>query len=153
MENAQTSALIHREVSHTAYQYPFALSQADCLQGKGAEWTKALLTAIGQLTDVAGGHARSYFEMAPASLVARLTTNLVAGYNTYGFDEKSHFSELSRINKNDLPGNEFWLGGEIARNMPADERQRLVVEGVMFYDNPQKLLTDISEAFVKKEGS
>jgi CRISPR-associated protein Cst2 len=151
-KNAATSALIHREVSYTAYQYPFALAQADCLQGK-AEWAKALLTAIGQLTDVAGGHARSYFEMAPASLVARLTTNLVAGYNTYGFDEKGQFSELSRINKNDLPGNEFWLGGEIARNMPADERQRLEGEGVTFYDNPQKLLTDIGEAFVKTEGS
>ena len=77
-KNATNSALIHREVSYTAYQYPFALAQADCLQGK-AEWTKALLAAIGQLSDVAGGHARSYFEMAPASLVARLTTNLVAG--------------------------------------------------------------------------
>src|SRR2546428_444105 len=40
-KNATNSALIHREVSHTAYQYPFALSQADCLQGK-AEWTTAL---------------------------------------------------------------------------------------------------------------
>ncbi len=152
-KNATNSALIHREVSHTAYQYPFALSQADCLQGK-AEWTTALLAAIGQLTDVAGGHARSYFEMAPASLVARLTTNLVAGYNTYGFDEKGHFSELSRINKNDLPGHEFWLGGEIVRNMPADERARLAGEGVdKFYDNPQKLLADIAEAFLKTEGS
>jgi CRISPR-associated protein Cst2 len=151
-KNAPKSALIHREVSHTAYQYPFALAQADCLQGK-VEWAKSLLAAIGQLTDVAGGHARSYFEMAPASLVARLTTNLVAGYNTYGFDEKGHFSELSRINQNDLPGNEFWLGGEIARNMPADERQRLEGEGVTFYDNPQKLLADLGEAFVKIEGS
>ena len=151
-KNAATSALIHREVSYTAYQYPFALAQADCLQGK-VEWAKALLAAIGQLTDVAGGHARSYFEMAPASLVARLTTNLVAGYNTYGFDEKGQFSELSRINQNDLPGNEFWLGGEIARNMPADERQRLAEEGVTFYDNPQKLLADIAEAFLKTEGS
>jgi CRISPR-associated protein Cst2 len=152
-KNAKDSALIHREVSHTAYQYPFALSQADCLQGQGAEWTKALLSAIGQLTDVAGGHARSYFEMAPASLVVRLTTNLIAGYNTYGFDEKGHFSELSRINQNDLPGNEFWLGGEIARNMPADERKQLGEEGVKFYDNPQRLLADLAEAFVKIEGS
>jgi len=152
-KNATTSALIHREVSYTAYQYPFALSQADCLQGKGAEWTKALLAAIGQLTDVAGGHARSYFEMAPASLVARLTTNLVAGYNTYGFDEKGHFPELSRINKDDLLGNEFWLGGEIARNMPADERKRLGEEGVKFYHNPQRLLADLGEAFVKIEAS
>jgi CRISPR-associated protein Cst2 len=151
-KNAPKSALIHREVSHTAYQYPFALAQADCLQGK-VEWAKALLAAIGQLTDVAGGHARSYFEMAPASLVARLTTNLVAGYNTYGFDEKGHFSELSRINQNDLPGNEFWLGGEIARNMPAGERQGLEGEGVTFYDNPQRLLADLGEAFIKIEGS
>jgi CRISPR-associated protein Cst2 len=152
-KNAGTSALIHREVSHTAYQYPFALAQADCIQGKGAQWTKALITAIGQLTDVAGGHARSYFEMSPASIVARLTTNLVAGYNTYGFEEKGHFPELSRINSNDLPGNEFWLGGEIARNMPADERERLTKEGVRFYDNPQKLLADIADAFLKTEGS
>jgi CRISPR-associated protein Cst2 len=152
-KNAVNSALIHREVSYTAYQYPFALAQADCLQGKDIQWTKALLTAIGQLTDVAGGHARSYFEMSPASIVVRLTPNLVAGYNTYGFEEKGHFPELSRINPNDLPGSEFWLGGEIARNMPADERQRLEGEGVTFYDNPQKLLADLGEAFVKIEGS
>jgi CRISPR-associated protein Cst2 len=91
--------------------------------------------------------------MAPASLVVRLTTNLVAGYNTYGFDEKGHFSELSRINRDDLPGNEFWLGGEIARTMPADELQRLTDEGVRFYDNPQRLLADLGEAFLKTEGS
>ena len=58
------------------------------------------------------------FEMSQQALWHAWTTNLVAGYNTYGFDEKGHFSELSRINKDDLPGNEFWLGGEFARNMP-----------------------------------
>jgi CRISPR-associated protein Cst2 len=149
-KNASTSALIHREVVHTAYQYPFALAQTDCLQGR-AEWTKNLLEAIGQLTDVAGGQARSYFEMSPASVVVRLTTNLVAGYNTYGFDEKGHFSELSRINIDDLPGHEFWLGGEIARNMSVDDRKRLAGEGVKFYDNPQKLLAAISDEFLKTE--
>jgi CRISPR-associated protein Cst2 len=152
-KNAANSALIHREVSHTAYQYPFALAQADCLQGKGAPWTAALLNAIGQLTDVAGGQARSYFEMSPASIVVRLTPNLVAGYNTYGFDEHGHFSELCRINQNDLPGHEFWIGGEMARNMPADERRRLEAAGVTFYDNPQKLLSDFADVFCKTEVS
>ena len=66
-KNAPQSALIHREVAHTAYQYPFALSQSDCSVGKGSGWAKALLNAIGELNGVAGGHARSYYELAPAS--------------------------------------------------------------------------------------
>jgi CRISPR-associated protein Cst2 len=146
-KNAATSALIHREVAHTAYQYPFALSQGDCTQGKPA-WTKALLKAIGELNEVAGGHARSYYEMSPASIVVRLSPSLVAGYNTYGFDESGNFSELGRINKNDLPAKEFWLGGEMVRKMAADERQRLEGEGVKLYENPQRLLADLAEAFL-----
>lgn len=147
-KNSATSALIHREVAHTAYQFPFALAQADCLNG-GGKWTQALLTAIGQLADVAGGHARSYFEMSPASIVCRLTPSLVAGFNTYGFEEKGAFPELGRINEDDLPGNEFWIGGELARNMAPDEKQRLTNQGVRFYDNPQKLLAEISNEFLK----
>ena len=152
-KNSSTSALIHREVTHTAYQYPFALAQEDCKVGNGLEWTKALLNAIGQLKDVAGGHARSYYEMSPSSIVARLTPNLVAGYDTYGFDEMGDFAELERINKDDLPGDEFWLGGEIVRNLTADERKRLESEKVKLYDNPQKLLADVSEAFMQVEAS
>ncbi|HYL99185.1 MAG TPA: type I-B CRISPR-associated protein Cas7/Cst2/DevR, partial [Blastocatellia bacterium] len=96
-KNAANSALIHRELAHTAYQYPFALAYDDCIQGNGPKWTRELIRQIGQLSEVAGGHARSYYEMAPASVVARLTPSLVAGYNTYGFDEDGKFPELSRI--------------------------------------------------------
>lgn len=125
-KNSSTSALIHREVAHTAYQYPFALSQRDCRSQP--EWTKALIKAISQLSEVAGGHARSYYEMSPASIVARLTPSLVAGYDTYGFDDKGAFAELSRISKIDLPGDESWIGGEIVRKMAAEERARLEAE-------------------------
>ncbi len=113
----------------------------------GRRGTKSLLAAIGQLSNVAGGHARSLYEMAPASIVARLTPSLVAGYDTYGFDDKGSFAELSRINANDLPGNEFCIGGEIVRKMAADERARLEAEKVKLYDNPQRLLADLAEAF------
>ncbi len=150
-KNSPKSALIYREVAHTAYQYPFALAQEDCKTGNGPEWTKALLAAIGQLTNVAGGHARSYYEMSPSSIVARLTPNLVAGYDTYGFDELGDFAELERINKDDLPGDDFWLGGEIVRNLTADERKRLEGEGVKLDDNPQKLIADIADQFIKAE--
>ncbi|MBE7380483.1 MAG: type I-B CRISPR-associated protein Cas7/Cst2/DevR [Leptolyngbya sp. SIO1E4] len=145
--NSSTSALLHREVAHTAYQYPFALTYSDCKAQP--EWTKALLNAIAQLSDVAGGHARSYYEMAPKSIVARLTPSLIAGFNTYGFDEQGHFSELSRIKENDLPANEFWIGGELARDIDESRKTELVDAGVKFYDNPQILLADLADEFLK----
>lgn len=144
--NASSSALLHREVAHTAYQYPFALHLGDCAVGKGPEWTRALLKAIGELTDVAGGHARSYFEMAPKSLVARLTPSLVAGYDTYGFNEAGEFTELKRVLTGDLPAAEFWFGGEVARRMPAETRAKLTEAGAHLDDNPQRLLGALADA-------
>ena len=148
-KNSSTSALLHREVAHTAYQYPFALAGSDCKAKP--DWIKALLAAIAQLSDVAGGHARSYYEMAPKSAVARLTPSLIAGYNTYGFSEQGQFKDLDRLNDGDLPGSEFWVGGEIVREMDAAERKRLTDKKVKLYENPQKMFADISDAFLKSE--
>jgi CRISPR-associated protein Cst2 len=151
-KNATTSALLHREVSHTAYQYPFALATHDCDSNPAAPfWAMKLLQAIGELSNVAGGHARSFYEMAPRSIILRLTPSLVAGFNTYGFDETGNFAELSRINNKDLPGNEFWLGGELVRKLSADERARLEGLGVHLYENPQALLQAAGEAALGKQ--
>jgi CRISPR-associated protein Cst2 len=149
-KNSAKSALLHREVAHTAYQYPFALAYSDCKVKP--DWTKSLIFAISQLCDVAGGHARSYFEMAPSSVVARLTPSLVAGYDTYGFKDNGEFPELDRIKDSDLPGDEFWLGGEIVRNMSVEKREYLMSKGVRIYENPQKMLADLAEEFIKSEG-
>ena len=153
-KNAPTSALLHREVAHTAYQYPFALAGSDCKAKP--DWTKALLAAIAQLSDVAGGHARSYYEMAPKSVVARLTPSLIAGYNTYGFSEQGQFKDLDRLNADDLPagdlpGSEFWVGGEIVREMDAAEKKRLTDAKVNLYENPQKMFAAIADAFLNPE--
>jgi CRISPR-associated protein Cst2 len=145
-KNSVNSALLHREISHTAYQYPFALAYNDCKSQP--DWVKALLKAISELSDVAGGHARSYYEMAPKSIVARLTPCLVAGFNTYGFDENGNFPELSRLKSDDLPAEEFWIGGEIVRNMKAEERKRFQDAGAKLYENPQKLLADLANDFL-----
>ena len=147
--NSSTSALLHREVAHTPYQYPFALAAADVLRADSppaaALWARHLLKAIGELSNVAGNHARSYFEMAPRSLVARLSSSLVAGFDTYGFTDGSAFPELARVKAGDLPGAEMWLGGELVRNMPAAERARLEAEGAHLYENPQQLLGKLGE--------
>lgn len=146
-QNSTNSALLHREVNHTAYQYPFALAIEDCLGTKdGKTWTKALLKAIGELSNVAGGHARAYYEMAPRSIVARLSPSLVAGFDTYGFDDQGKFPELARIHKDDLAGRDFWIGGEIVRGMSDVEKTRLKGEGVRLFENPQRLLETIGAA-------
>ncbi|MEL4895141.1 type I-B CRISPR-associated protein Cas7/Cst2/DevR [Crocosphaera sp. Alani8] len=153
-KNASTSALLHREVTHTAFQYPFALSQRDCLEKP--EWVRALLQAIAQLNGVAGGHARAYYEFAPRSVVARLTPKLVAGYKTYGFKEDGVFPELDRLEKRDdenydLPGDEFWIGGDIVRQMEEQELSRLTDAGVNLFKNPEQLFDAIADEFLGGE--
>jgi CRISPR-associated protein Cst2 len=150
-KNASKSALLHREVTHTAFQYPFALSQRDCLEKP--EWVRALLQAIAQLNGVAGGHARAYYEFAPRSVVARLTPKLVAGYKTYGFEEDGSFPEINRLGKRedancDLPGDEFWIGGEIFREMDEETKSQLKEAGAHLYSNSEQLFDDLSSQFL-----
>lgn len=153
--NATTSALLHRETAVTAFQYPFALNLNDCRTHP--DWTIALLRAIGELNGVAGNHARSYFEMAPASIVVRLTEQLVAGYDTYGFQiermpgahEDTHrlpeiVDELLREDSI-LPGGEFYLGGKIVRQMADNTRTKLESAGVKVDRDPRRLLRTVAE--------
>lgn len=148
--NQSTSVLLHKEISLTAFQYPFALAGNDCKSKP--DWIKSLLEVIGELTNVAGGHARNYYEMAPKSIVIRLTSSLVAGYDTYGFQEDGSLEVLKRIKdkegKIDLPGQDFYLGGDIVRNLPKEKYTELETFGVKLFDNPQKLLKQVGIDFL-----
>jgi CRISPR-associated protein Cst2 len=148
--NANTSALLHRETALTAFQYPFALNLDDCKAKP--EWAAALLKAIGELNDVAGNHARSYYEMAPASIVLRLTKQLVAGYDTYGFDSAGGYPEVvDGIRKGDYPGEEFRIGGKIVKDMDSKQIEELRARRVVLEREPRKLLADVSQqALLKK---
>jgi len=160
-KNATTSALLHRETAVTPFQYPFALNLNDC--SEKPEWTRALLKAIGELNGVAGNHARSYFEMAPASLVVRLTNSLVAGYSTYGFQKSKktdnyEFPEVidgilhqkknaegNLIDLPDYPGSEFYIGGRIVKEMSDTMISRLKALGVTLDRDPRRLLETVTE--------
>ncbi len=145
--NSDSSQLLHRETVFTAFQYPFALNLNDCKEKP--EWTKTLLSAIGQLNNVAGNHARSYFEMSPASILIRLTPQLVAGYDNYGFqieeNGKHIFPEIiDGIQKSDYPGNEFYIGGKIVKDMDEPIFKSLSEKGVVLDRNPRRLLETIN---------
>lgn len=142
-KNADNAQLLFRETAVTPYQYPFALNLNDCM-GK-ADWTLVLLKGIGQLNSVAGNHARSYFEFAPASIVIRLTNQLVAGYSTYGFrmgpDREHQLPEiLDGLKHGDYDGDEFYLGGTIVKQLSGDDLGVLKSRNVTFDRNPQRLL-------------
>ncbi|HEY9770479.1 MAG TPA: hypothetical protein V6C71_18640 [Coleofasciculaceae cyanobacterium] len=147
--NISETTPIYRQVSYTAYQYPFALSRSDCISK--ANWTKVLIQAIGELSEVGGGKGISYIQMSPRSILARLTSCRVPGYDTYGYNEDGEFTELNRLIDNELPGQEFWLGGEIVRQMPEEIKQQLKTNKVHLHNNPQTLLDKVSEQLLKED--
>ena len=159
--NATTSALLHRETAVTAFQYPFALNGQDCKPQP--EWTKKLLHAIGELNGVAGNHARSYFEMAPASVSIRLTERLVAGYETYHFKLEKRGPDNERRVTSSLVadllesdrgvlGGEFYLGGQIVREMDDDKKAALRERGVTLDADAARLLDAAAERLVGGAG-
>ena len=149
--NSTTSALLHRETTVTAYQYPFAINLNDCRLDDGlppldgirspegapygtraqqyADWLRYLLRGISELNGVAGNHARSYFEMAPASIILRVTNSLVAGYDLYAFRPDGSTPEvIDGILQNDYPGGEFCIGGRIVREVLSDDARTKLEE-------------------------
>jgi CRISPR-associated protein Cst2 len=151
--NADSSQLLHRETAVTAFQFPFALNLNDCKPK--ANWTKKLLQAIGELNDVAGNHARSYYEMAPASIVVRLTESLVAGYNTYGFQTTGQapndihtFPEVINGILHDPPdylGKEFYFGGKLVKDIDQKTQTDLEAHGVTLEREPRRLLDIVAK--------
>ncbi len=164
-KNADQSQLLHRETAVTAFQYPFAVNLADCKTEEQKCWMKLLLKAIGELNGVAGNHARSYFEMAPASIVVRLTSQLVAGYDTYGFEIRDagtggvgkgvhDFPEVIDGILHDPPdhcGREFHIGGKIVKDLSDGKCEKLKNAGVELDRSPQRLLQAISKKLFNGE--
>lgn len=146
-KNAENAQLLYHEVVHTAFQYPFALNLEDCRHRP--DWGKAMLKAVGELHNVAGNHARSYFEMAPASILIRITPRLVAGYDTYGFESKDgkhlHPEVVNGILKGDYPGTEFFLGGKIVKDMDNAVKKALNQKKAILKNSPQRLLEIVSK--------
>jgi len=155
-QNAGTSALLHRETAVTAFQYPFAFNLNDVYGGTGPDeetrkqWLAAILRAIAEMSGVAGNHARSLFQMAPASIVIRVTERLVPGYDSYGFnvDDKGSVTLpeiVDGLTKDDYPGEEFYLGGTFVKQMGNEIMESLEKKGVHLFRMADKALAAVSQ--------
>jgi CRISPR-associated protein Cst2 len=144
--NDATSSLLHREVSYSAFQYPFSLDVAPFIEAAKGEWGRTALELIGQLNDVAGNHSRTLFTFDPASIVIRLTDRQVPGYDPYGFTSPDTFPSLiDALESGDLPCEEFWLGGRIGKALGKDKFEALKSRKVNLERSPQSLLTEVSK--------
>jgi CRISPR-associated protein Cst2 len=167
-QNATSSALLHREEAFTAFQYPFAINLDDCrlddpeppvagvrrpdggsYASRGeqhTDWLCYLLRGISELNGVAGNHARSYFQMAPASIVIRLTDALVSGTDLYGFQQDGSLPEIvDGILAGDLPGEEFILGGRLVREVLDEETcGRLKAAGAQLHRRAEWALDEVA---------
>ena len=155
-QGGTNSSLLHRETADTAFQFPLALNLNDCREAP-ADWNRGLLKALGELNGVAGNHARSYYEFAPASLVLRLTDSLVAGYETYAFripqqvdGEKPHtlpklVPELLREDGMFDEPSEFRLAGQVVRDLDGATADALKGRGVTLDRSPQRLLAALAD--------
>jgi len=92
--------------------------------------------------------------MAPASIVIRLSESLVAGYNTYGFTRDGDFPEVTDgILRGDYPGNEFYIGGKIVKDM-ADNKQNSLQENRVTLDrNVQRLIATVTVQILGEENA
>lgn len=142
-KSATTSALLHSQVSVTAFQYPFSLPLEPFYEAGKEAWGRAMLESVGELSEVAGNQARSFFDMSPLSLVIRLTNRLAPGFELYGFERDGQWKVLPHLLAGDFPGEEFWLGGDIVRNLSADDRQTLKEAGVHLYTSLEKMNKDL----------
>jgi CRISPR-associated protein Cst2 len=145
--NDETSSLLHREVSFSAFQYPFSLDVEPFITGAKGEWGRKVLDLIGQLNGVAGNHARTLFTFDPASIVLRVTNRQVPGYDPYGFTSPETFPSLiDALESGDLPGPEFWLGGRLVKALSEAKSEVLSAQKkVHLYRSPQTLLAEVAK--------
>ena len=151
--NAGSSQLLHRELTFTPYQYPVALNLDDCKVDPAATddkhnvWFSHVLQALTELNGVAGNHTRSYFEMAPVSVIARLTKRMASGFPLYPYQEDGGAPEVvESILAGDRAGTGFHLGGEIVRKLSSEQTFGLESKGVALHRTVDGLFGTLSQS-------
>ena len=145
--NADSSQLLHREMTFTAYQLPMALNLDDCqLESETHRlWLAYFLQALSELTFVGGNLTRSYFEMAPVSAIARVTPRLASGYPLYPFQcDGTAASVIQPILRGDKPGHGLHFAGELLDTLSQEQSAALTDKGVQLHRTPEGLLNNLS---------
>lgn len=144
-KNAEGSGLYSCETMISRFQFPFSLNLTKAVTKDQQEWMRTYLSVLSDPFEVSGNHSRTLFPFEPYSIVVRATDRRTPEFDMYGFAADGSFKELSRLNENDLPANEFWIAGGIVRDMDSELRARLTAAGAHLYDNPSRMMKALGE--------
>jgi CRISPR-associated protein Cst2 len=117
-----SSSILLRECSYTSFQFVAAIPLGDvaALTPAQREWLAELVRALGEMHDVAGGHARSYYDFSPRALAARVTPRPTPGFKLMGFNEDGSWAGSITGTPEGLPAQ-----GMFYYNVPGQESQPL----------------------------
>lgn len=126
-EDASGLSLYNAEMHTTEYQYSFGLNLNDVIKKENIGY---LIDAILDPPPVAGNHARFAYDFSPASIVLRVTkAHSSKIQNCFDHDEESRgFTVkrlIDRVESEDLPGSELFIGGELADTQEGDKLRTL----------------------------
>ena len=130
-------SLYNAEMHTTEYQYSFGLNLNDVIN---KENIRHFVDAILDPPPVAGNHARFAYDFSPASIVLRVTqAHSPKIQNCFEHDDETRGFTIKRLVKRvedeDIPAAELYVGGEIART---EEGARLQELGVHIYPGVRK---------------
>jgi CRISPR-associated protein Cst2 len=151
--NAASSAPLDVETIWTAFQYPVVIPVGG-VEGIKRTWVRQAIKDLGELRNVAGNHARTVFDMAPVSFLARLTPRRSSEFDYYGWQADGTHLDIDRIldPRDDLPGHEMWLAGEVVRRLDAEKRQGLEACGVHLFVGVRAALEALAEEALPSAG-
>jgi CRISPR-associated protein Cst2 len=140
------------EVHATRYQYAFAVTPESLLdRGRAA----AVVDAIVDLREVAGSHARYYYDFAPDTVIFRWTTD-PAPRILYPFrldEERDQIQVpelLRRVRAGDIAADELIVGGSLAELPDGAELARL---GAAVHPGVKAAARDVKERLVQLGGA
>lgn len=130
-------SLYNAEMHTTEYQYSFGLNLNEVIN---KENIRHLLNAVLDPPSVAGNHARFAYDFSPASIVLRVTQEYSSKIqNCFEHDDETRGFNVKRLVKRvedeDIPAAELYMGGEVART---EEGVRLKELGVNVYPGVRK---------------
>jgi len=151
-KNAETTALLNRERSHTGDYFSAALRGSDLepVPHRRA-WVESLFEGLTELTP-GGNQTRTPYPFSLESVLLRLTPCLCPQWETPLFDqdggvlflEKTFFLEGGETY---FPPNALWLRGKILTLLPAHVLDLLKGYGAHMHRNPNALLKQAARAF------